>query len=282
MAGIVLSVQLNEVKPELNLPRQIGKYATLRSSQQAADGQTGTDYSLDIHGVPENQAIAHALSILSAIRLASQCSIRAVQYVFPNRTTIEGSDINGVFWGHHERTLSDETVDWVERHLADIEPFTLAETYSRMGNAIRLHEAAMHTLNTDLALLGFVGAIESLFSIATQELSFRLSVLLSKFLGDEVGQQRSYYEQARSLYAVRSKVAHGDKIDMKEEVAAIQLVENWTPLAEELARLSLRRVIEKRLVNVFDSKALHEKLLTELLFQPHLSAAVTMLGTVNK
>jgi len=193
-------------------------------------------------------------------------------------TTIEGFDSEGVVWGHYDATLSAETIGWVERYLGDVEPFTILETYSRMGNAMRLHGAAMQTHNADLALLGFVGAIESLFSIAPQELSFRLSLLMSKFLGDEVDQQRSYFERARELYVVRSKIAHGDKINKNEEAAAIQIVERWTPEAEELARLSLCRVIEMNLVDVFNLKARHETLLVDLLFEPRLSAAIAKLG----
>jgi len=86
MAEAVVSVQLSEVKPAFDLPRRIGKIATLRSSRLATAGQAEAGCSLDLYEVPENQAIPRALSILSAIRLASQCSLRISRYVFPNGT----------------------------------------------------------------------------------------------------------------------------------------------------------------------------------------------------
>ena len=138
----------------------------------------------------------------------------------------------------------------------------------------------MRTQTADLALLGFVGAIESLFSISPQELSFRLSLLLSKFLGRDAEEQRTLFHRARELYVVRSKIAHGDKVNKNEEAAAIQIVEHWTPTAEELARLSLRRVIEHGLVDLFNSKARHDALLMELLFVENLSAALSKLQRV--
>ncbi|HVS81126.1 MAG TPA: hypothetical protein VHE60_05280 [Pyrinomonadaceae bacterium] len=106
------------------------------------------------------------------------------------------------------------------------------------------------------------------------KLVFRLSLQLAKFLGDSLEQQRAYFDRARALYIVRSKIAHGDKISANEEQAAIQIVERWTPEAEELARLSLRRVVERNLIEVFNSKARHEALLLDLLFEPTLDAAV--------
>lgn len=279
MPQTVISVQLREIRVEFDLPRQIGKIATLRQLPAAeANAPTSQGCILDVQGIPENQAVPTALSVLSAIRLASQCSVRIARYVFPDGKTMDAFDAEDLVWGHYDPTLSADAINWVENYLSDVSPFTIVETFSRMGNAMRLHSAALRTHNADLALLGFVGAIESLFSIAPQELSFRLSLLLSKFLGDDRNGQRSYFERARDLYVVRSKIAHGDKINKNEETAAIQITEHWTPEAEELARLSLRRIIENKLIDVFNSKARHEALLLDLLFEPDLKAAVAKLG----
>jgi len=87
-------------------------------------------------------------------------------------------------------------------------------------------------------------------------------------------EQLTVYNRARSMYTVRSKIAHGDKIDANEEAAATLIVENWTPEAEGLARLCLRRLLEKNLLALFDSKKRHETLLTELLFVPKLDDAL--------
>jgi hypothetical protein len=131
---------------------------------------------------------------------------------------------------------------------------------------LRLYDVSLHTRNADLALLGFVGALESLFSIAPQELSFRLSLLIAKFLRDDPKSQRKYFEQIKDLYTIRSKITHGDKIHKNEETAAIQIVETWTPRAEEIARSSLRKIFENQLTETFNSHTRHEEYLVDLLF----------------
>ena len=62
------------------------------------------------------------------------------------------------------------------------------------------------------------------------------------------------------------------------EAAAIQIVETWTPEAEELARESLCRVFEKGLATVFDSKKRHEALLIDLLFESGLDDTITAMS----
>jgi hypothetical protein len=102
-----------------------------------------------------------------------------------------------------------------------------------------------------------------------------LSLLLAKFLGETPAEHRAFFDRARDLYKIRSKLAHGDKITTDEEAAAIEIVEFWTPEAEELSRLSLRRMFEKQLVQHFNSRKLHEVFLTNLLFASGLDDAVS-------
>ena len=107
----------------------------------------------------------------------------------------------------------------------------LPETFNRVSNALRLYHAAQRSAQPDFALLGFIGCLESLFSVATQELSFRLCLTISKFSRDTSAEQRAYFVNLKRLYAIRSKIAHGDKLTDDEERAAIQLVEHWVPTA---------------------------------------------------
>jgi hypothetical protein len=275
----IACVHLEAVTPTFDLPRIVAGIGTIRSYPRDADDADDDAANqhrciLDLDGIPEPQAIPMAINVVTAIRIASACSIRITRYSFPDGNSIDGFETDAPIWGHYESDLSEATIAWVETNLRALTPFVIADTYSRFGNAVRLHSSALGTQNSDLALLGCVGAIESLFSIAPQELSFRLSLQLAKFLGDTLEDQRQYFERARALYVVRSKIAHGDKISANEEQAAIQMVERWTPEAEELARLSLRRVVEEDLIDVFNSKTLHEALLLDLLFEANLDAAV--------
>jgi hypothetical protein len=164
--------------------------------------------------------------------------------------------------------LTEPTTEFVATHLNEVRPHIFSDAFSRFSNAFRLHNVALSTQNSDLALLGFVGALESLFSVSTQELSFRLSLLLANFLGATIAEKREYFTRGKELYKIRSKISHGDKIAQDEERSAIQLAEHWVPEAEELSRLALRGVIGQRLIDTFNSKAKHERFLDDLLFRP--------------
>ena len=278
----VAKAYLRRVEPQFDLPHRIGPQATLASVDQIAPSAgrrsasipEGSTHVLEIHGVEEHNAIVHAANVISTIRLASQCSVELLNYVFSSGLSIDATEVHAPIWGHYDCALQLDDVAWVEEHLEVLQPYHIPASYSRIGNALRLYDAALHTRNADLALLGFVGAIESLFSIAPQELSFRLSLLLARFLGDESKSQRDYFERAKSLYAIRSKIAHGDKLHRNEEAAAVQLVEHWTPQAEELARLSLRQVFQERVSDIFDSRMRHEVFLVNLLFEVNLHATI--------
>jgi hypothetical protein len=278
---LVLRAELSQLRPLFDLPKEIIPNVILRGADQAATKSSSraniadnVSAVIDICSIDDARAIPLLLAVISTMRIGSDSALWLRRYTLSDGTVIDGFDGDGHHWGHYDETLSPETVAWVESHFEDLKDYYLADTYSRAANAIRLHGASLNTPNSDLALLGFVGAIESLFSIAEQELSFRLSFLLAKFLGDDIDQQRNYFVSARELYSVRSKIAHGSQLHENEEQAAIQMAERWTPRAEELARNILRRIAERGLLPVFNSPEQHKKLLDRLLFEPNLDAAL--------
>jgi hypothetical protein len=233
---------------------------------------------LVVYDVQNSQGFFAMASVVTAIRVASDCSVSTIGYLTADGIPIQGHEADAILWGHHDPRLSEPDADFVFDHFGVFFDYQTRERYCRVANALRLHEAALLTRNCDLALLGFVGSLESLFSIAPQELSFRLSLVIGNFLGSTGSQQREFCKRAHDLYSIRSKIAHGDKVADSEEAAAIRIVETWTPEAEELARLSLKRVFQKGITGVFDSKKEHERLLTELLFEGDLENAIRSIG----
>jgi hypothetical protein len=123
-------------------------------------------------------------------------------------------------------------------------------------------------------LLGFIGCLESLFSVATQELSFRLCLTISKFSRDTSAEQRAYFADLKRLYATRSKIAHGDKLAHDEERAAIQLVEHWVPTAAQVCQHAIFRLLDLSLIHVFNGKQQHEQLLEYVLFYSNIAQAL--------
>jgi hypothetical protein len=183
--------------------------------------------------------------------------------------------------GSMNAPITAAALEFATRLIPELEPLILPEEYSRVANALRLYYAADASRQPDFALLGFIGCLESLFSIATQELNFRLCLTISKFCEDTVDDQRRYFSELKKLYGVRSKIAHGDSLAKSEESAAIQLVDHWVPYAARVCRAAILRLLECSLFQVFNSKAQHEKLLEYVLFYANLGDALRALDPAN-
>lgn len=270
---------LARVQPNFELPRAVGGDLVLRAFGDADTGKVARfenfhdgHLALDATG-PRAADRIHAF--MSALRVGSRCSAYARAWEYPDGRVSQRNPQEGFSWAHWTAQLTENEMTFVDRHLDTISDYVMPETYSRTGNALALFESALSIEHSyRLPLLGFVGSIESLFSVAKQELSFRLSLSLSKFLATGSVNQRFLFDRARELYAIRSKVAHGDKIDTCEESTAIELAQLWTPQAAELARASLQMVFERNLTAVFDSRKDHERLMNLLPFADSLDQAL--------
>jgi hypothetical protein len=176
--------------PKAGLSANITQNMTLYSSSAAPPLGHGDDSKLrqhascvlDVKGVPRHWELNWAVAGVLALQIASECGIEMSGFLADsNYVPIS----RPVIWGHYYDELPEEAIRFANAHTALLESLLLPERYSRVTNALRLYQGSLTLDNADLALLGFVGAIESLFSLAPQELAFRLSLLLAKFLGDE-------------------------------------------------------------------------------------------------
>ena len=273
MSAPVARGLFSQVKAQFPLPYSVtpklvlkdpASVTPLRESDAGLHAQS--ELCLDVYDVERRLGILPIQVFTTIVRVASRCSISTLGYV-TSVGPISSTDRPFVNWGHAESDLGKLTVDFVSSHFEEVQPQLIVDVFNRFSNALRLHNVALSTENSDLALLGFVGALESLFSVSPQELTFRLSFLLANFLGATTAEKRRYFSRAKKLYTIRSKISHGDKITEDEERSAIQLAEHWVPEAEELSRLALRAVIDQRLIDTFNSKAKHEQFLDDLLFR---------------
>jgi len=162
-------------------------------------------------------------------------------------------------------------------HLAQAELCVWQSLSRRLGNALLFYMNGYNSDNPDLALVAFTTCLEGLFSTVEQEISFRLALRLSHFLGESKGDKRSKFEQCREVYKVRSKVVHGAPVLKSSEAAAIYLVESIVPEAEKLARTALRKIFELHLETLFDQPNKVEALFEELLFEDSLESALAMI-----
>jgi hypothetical protein len=160
----------------------------------------------------------------------------------------------------------DAALAFAIERLPALMPLNLNDTFSRVSNALRLYDLGQDTQHPDLALMSYVSALEGLFSVSTTELSFRLSLTISKFLEQTSAIQQPLFGQIRDLYTVRSKLSHGDKLCTDEEQAALQLVEYWVPFAAEIAWRCFRKLLEKNLIETFNDRRKHEAFLESVVF----------------
>jgi len=256
-----------------SLPKELGEGFHLFSTKtitplhkESAQIHAACPYCLELTGCEEGHAISILGSVLYGIRLASDCSIQLVGFDSSSSGPYTPSYSPQSIWGHCDEKLREDAVNFAVRHSDVLAKHSAPERFNRFSNAIRLHQAGMTTHDCDLALLGFIGSLESLFSTSPQELSFRLSLAISKFLGDDPDSQKAFFKNAKELYTTRSKLAHGAKIDDSEEQAAIEIVEYWVPKAESINRTCLKRILEDDLVDVFLSEGRLNQFLEDLLF----------------
>lgn len=232
------------------------------------------DFALDLVKGEERIAPIVFYTILHGIHIASSCSASFSGFDLLSTGYLEATDAPHGLWGHYKKELTEEPLAFAALHHGVLYKRSAPEKYTRVANALRLYTNALRTRSPDFSLLGFVGSLESLFSVAPQELSFRLSLLIARFLGNSPAEQRQLFDRVRELYKTRSKLAHGDRISRSEQDAAIELVEFWTPEAEIVNRLCLRGILELGVADLFEDKKRHEALLTELLFSPDAQTAL--------
>jgi hypothetical protein len=186
-------------------------------------------------------------------------------------------DPYGVCWGHYDKVIGEDEVIHSSKLFPGILSTDSDEVYHRVGNALQFYMNGYYSRGADFALVAFTTCLEALFSTSEQELSFRLSLRVAQFLAEGRGGQRTYYDKAREVYKVRSKVVHGAALDKNTERAAIYLVEGIVPAAEELARLSLEKVFNLGLEKLFQRSESVEALFEELLFADSLDDALKKL-----
>ena len=162
------------LSPRLTLSANITQHMTLYSSSAAPPLGHGDDSKLrqhascvlDVKGVPRHWEINWAVAGVLALQIASECGIEMSELLADsNYVPIS----RPVIWGHYYDELPEEAIRFANAHSALLESLLLPERYSRVTNALRLYQGSLILDNADLALLGFVGAIESLFSLAPQE-----------------------------------------------------------------------------------------------------------------
>src|SRR5439155_18657067 len=165
----------------VKLPYDLGYGVTLHDSSRlaplctAAREQAATHrLCLSIRGVEERHAMTwfhafeDAIHFHSGTLLSESYTVTCSGFEHSENDSLPGWSV------HSHAAIAEPALRFASRTLADLEALMLPETFNRVSNALRLYHAAQRSAQPDFALLGFIGCLESLFSVATQELSFRL------------------------------------------------------------------------------------------------------------
>jgi len=171
----------------VSLPFAIGHGLTLNDPLQLLPfGGKGLNIGdnylacLSFEGAEVGKGFSWFLAFENAIHFHSSASFHESYTI--SRGGFEHKDAGSIGgWADRPRgAITESSLHFASRVIADLEAVMLPETFSRVANAIRLYDAAQFSMQPDFALLGFIGCLESLFSVATQELSFRLCLTISK------------------------------------------------------------------------------------------------------
>lgn len=149
--------------------------------------------------------------------------------------------------------IDDAAVAFARQHGVQVVSWLRAESFNRLANAFHLYSTGIRTRSPDAAFVLLVSCLEGLFSAGGDSISFRVSLAIANFLQDAPSLRRKQFQEARAVYNARSKVVHGGALAKTEERAAILLVEELLPQAEELGRRSIRRLLDDGLADLFQS-----------------------------
>ncbi len=106
--------------------------------------------------------------------------------------------------------LTDEEADTV-RGLVEIR--SNATLDGQLALALRrLQDASIRTVESDKLIDYWIG-LEALFGQTHQELRYRVSFRLARFLGTEQAERKAIRNAAYKSYALRSKVVHGSSVE---------------------------------------------------------------------
>lgn len=252
-----LFLKLDDV--DHDLPIEFGDNVFLERTENReplAEGERSllqeNSFLLECRGVNTHDALGSLHAIFDCLVIGSDADVElsGTMWVDGSSThTSPRTELPRLTWGHHRDRLSNDAIRFAQRFAPLLRNYRSNERFNRFSNALRLYFNALH-VGPDAAIVLFIGALEGLFSQATHELSHRLALAIAWYLEpDHRQRRRQLYSTVKRLYTVRSKVVHGDKIDKDEETAAINLVDHIVPQAENVARRSIRTIVERQQVD---------------------------------
>lgn len=136
-----------------------------------------------------------------------QCTHSIEKIAKESTLHITNYHLRGLFGEPYILTAGDR--EWINKYFSNVE--SLLDNDSFMTATHSMSSYRWHSMpRVQLAILW--AGIESLFRI-NNELSFRISLYIAKFLGNEDrNEEKRLFDEVKSLYKTRSSAVHGDNI----------------------------------------------------------------------
>lgn len=288
LGGAKPDFELNaiELDPGVSLRKVDGNLLAELENRGVVNAKDLKDYTLCISssGTSSTEDLMKGSSFADSLILATDVELGPELHIIINRDSAQLDKqfaeknplgYGRIFWGHFRHSLTMEDLKLGKRIWPNVAKAQPHDNFSRVSNALMFYMNGYNSNNADQALIGFTTCLESLFSTSDSEIAFRLSLRLATFLSDKPLERKSYFEEGRQVYRVRSRILHGAPIHREMEQAAIYLVEHVVPLAEGLARHSLNRVFTLGLEPIFNNPERVNELFDRLLFEESLAKTLT-------
>jgi hypothetical protein len=125
--------------------------------------------------------------------------------------------------------------------------------YDRLATAFYFFETQFHSPTPRIKVVGIVAALEALFNTSNGETAFKIAIRCASFLGRSSAERYEIFRNVKSIYDLRSKVAHGQPLSngiYKNPKVGVNLI----ILAESYVRKCLAKIIEEDYTDVFGKK----------------------------
>lgn len=145
--------------------------------------------------------------------------------------------------------ISEEDQMWLENHYK--RAYELLEKDSFQTAVHTMASYRWHSVpRVQLAVIW--SGIESLFNVNT-EVSFRISLYIANFLGENEVQAQQIFKQVRKMYSLRSSAVHGNKMKDNLENAVVESANLLNRILRRCAELNRLPDVDNLVFNISTS-----------------------------
>ncbi|MFC1771218.1 hypothetical protein ACFLZV_04960 [Candidatus Margulisiibacteriota bacterium] len=251
-------IEIASLKTDLPYPIMINKNYKLEK-------KSGDNYFLFFEAKNEEEVVEKAHWFLTALRIA-HFNRAWIRMHFFNDKQINTLPITTFFYKLDDiESLSTNHIKKIKTILPKILKLITQhneQKFNRIANSLGLFAYALYQKSENLKFVNLVIALEALYNVNPQELTFRLSIYISSFLGKTRSSKREYYNKLKNIFKIRGKIVHGQEIKKKNTSKLSKKIEvDFKSVlydTEKILRESYLRILTTRNIDLFLSDKLED------------------------